>query len=477
MRQNVTVFPPLLGILPIITHYHHRRPEKKKKKLSSPNAKAHGISHSRFGFSIPFFRYTNPTSPCRKTDTASLCIPVSAYKQHFESKRRLGNDCTEREQALEEGLFFNCMRKDWTMDREQEDEHPQKDYNAKDDMNNKKAKLSSVGGKGEERVLPPPFSPSEETTACSSSMETINSTTALTHHRAESIERGTEPHDLQLRNLSNQILHLSIASGASLIMLIVATIPMSLLVGVSVVTGVWMALLYKVYQRIVWSFNRRLETRGFGDYLPESIYNQLVHMTLHEWLTDASFMQEYGYLMLYFIPGVTPDQLQSYIDRLVPRHQQLLRQRGLGHLLGPEFMRFLLGDDGQSSPAQSARLLSIPEQPHLPAVGTSSSSSVDSQLPRRLQFSEPSSAVDDDEDNASDFDLNDAADHPADQYLRFFGLEPAVDDDHQDRPSRSHSLLPPPATVPSARAVTTTTNAKNEDKDLQEDVHPLVHGP
>ena len=88
-----------------------------------------------------------------------------------------------------------------------------------------------------------------------------------------------------------------------------------------------------------------LQGGGIGDYLPPSMYDQLTNLTLHEWMQDTSFSLEYRHLLLYFVPGISPERLDQYVDALAPAHRNRLRRRGLGHLLGEDFMRIVMGSE------------------------------------------------------------------------------------------------------------------------------------
>jgi hypothetical protein len=105
-----------------------------------------------------------------------------------------------------------------------------------------------------------------------------------------------------------------------------------------------LALFYTIYRISILEWNTIIQGRGIGDYLPASIYEQLTSTTLHEWMTDPTFFNEYRHLLLYFIPGITQQQLDAYLARLHPRHVQTLNRPGLGHFLGDEFMRIVVGE-------------------------------------------------------------------------------------------------------------------------------------
>jgi hypothetical protein len=86
--------------------------------------------------------------------------------------------------------------------------------------------------------------------------------------------------------------------------------------------------------------------QGIGPFLPAYIYDQLTEMSLHDWMTDTTWTQQYRHLMLYFIPGIPPERVDQYIDALAPQQTFYLRRRGLGHLFGEDFMRFIMGNEG-----------------------------------------------------------------------------------------------------------------------------------
>eukprot|EP00804_Cyclotella_cryptica_P007070 CCRYP_014503-RA/>CCRYP_014503-RA protein AED:0.19 eAED:0.19 QI:0/-1/0/1/-1/1/1/0/459 len=89
---------------------------------------------------------------------------------------------------------------------------------------------------------------------------------------------------------------------------------------------------------------------GLLRYLPDSIRIMLTETTLHEYMTDTTAFMENRYLLLYFVPGLQPDQLMNFINQLPPRHRDTLLQPGLGRLM-PSFMGRLMRMD--NSPEDS----------------------------------------------------------------------------------------------------------------------------
>jgi len=50
------------------------------------------------------------------------------------------------------------------------------------------------------------------------------------------------------------------------------------------------------------------------DYLPESMQNYLTNTSLHQAMTDDSSFLENRWYLLYLIPGLTPEQINSRDD-------------------------------------------------------------------------------------------------------------------------------------------------------------------
>jgi hypothetical protein len=70
--------------------------------------------------------------------------------------------------------------------------------------------------------------------------------------------------------------------------------------------------------------------------LPESIQNRLLNTSIHEMMTDDSGYIENRYLLLYLIPGLTPDQILSMVNRLPERHRNMvLGPGGMARMLLP----------------------------------------------------------------------------------------------------------------------------------------------
>jgi hypothetical protein len=275
-----------------------------------------------------------------------------------------------------------------------------------------------------------------EETTCASSVEEESRSTVL---QAVINNHHDHPPQRQALLLTNQITQLAIASGGSMLVLILATVPIPILVGMIIVLAIWFRLLVKLYQRAILEYQNLVQGRGVSQYLPESMTSSLIHTSIHDWMMDPSFMQEHAYLALYFIPGINAQQMELYVNQLLPRHQQLLRRPGLGHLLGNDFMRLLVGENRGGNQNQGAAM----------DDGVSAG-----MVPRRLELLSEHHHHDaaSQEEDPSDLDPDD----PESQYARFFGLEPGNGDE-------------PQYTTPMASAVVTEATFETEGSQDEHD--------
>mmetsp|Transcript_15580 Transcript_15580/g.34010 ORF Transcript_15580/g.34010 Transcript_15580/m.34010 type:complete len:424 (-) Transcript_15580:527-1798(-) len=116
------------------------------------------------------------------------------------------------------------------------------------------------------------------------------------------------------------------------------------------------------YQYAVSRFNDQARHGGFGRaLLPEWMFELLTQRTLHDFLMsihergDLAEM-ELRHMLLYFMPGLTPEQRNAYIQRLPARHRTVLdRPGGIGQMMGPQAMRFLVGDEAYEQQDRQGR--------------------------------------------------------------------------------------------------------------------------
>lgn len=73
------------------------------------------------------------------------------------------------------------------------------------------------------------------------------------------------------------------------------------------------------------------------ELLPESVQQYLSETTVHSALTDSSSFLENRFFLLYFIPGLSEEQIMSMVNRLPARHRDvLLGPGGMARMLLPE---------------------------------------------------------------------------------------------------------------------------------------------
>jgi hypothetical protein len=156
--------------------------------------------------------------------------------------------------------------------------------------------------------------------------------------------------------------------------------PLTALMGLLVFVSSSTMLSYTAMQYARQTIQAIQAGRGIGDYLPAWLMETLTQQTVHEFMTDPAFALEYRHLLLYFLP-LGEDQRDAFIGRLAPNHLEALQRPGLGNLLGPDFMRIIVGQERlPSSPTtlflqqQQQLLTAVPEmsnalQPDTVATG------------------------------------------------------------------------------------------------------------
>jgi hypothetical protein len=70
--------------------------------------------------------------------------------------------------------------------------------------------------------------------------------------------------------------------------------------------------------------------------LPEETRNRFLNTSIHEIMTDNSGYMENRFMLLYFIPGLTPEQILQMVNRLPQRHRdRVLGPGGIAQMLMP----------------------------------------------------------------------------------------------------------------------------------------------
>ena len=138
------------------------------------------------------------------------------------------------------------------------------------------------------------------------------------------------------KQLSNQIQMLVIISIVSTVSFLLVTFSVPSLVFFAVTASSLGLAGQASYQRLLIQINQR----GLLYYLPESVQNYIATTTLHEFMSDTTLFMEYRFLLLYFIPGLSEEQLMSFVQQLPDDRRQLLLNQGqIADILLPEALR------------------------------------------------------------------------------------------------------------------------------------------
>lgn len=149
----------------------------------------------------------------------------------------------------------------------------------------------------------------------------------------------------QYRILRNQIILLLGSSALGLLLFLFYALPLAAFASLIFFVSSLGALLPVFSQMAMAQYQLEMQhPLGLVRHLPDSVRIMLTETTLHEFMADTTFFMEYRYLLLYFIPGLRPEQLMEYIDRLPSRHREALLRPGLGRLM-PSVMESLMRID------------------------------------------------------------------------------------------------------------------------------------
>ena len=167
---------------------------------------------------------------------------------------------------------------------------------------------------------------------------------------SERRRRGSAPIETmslrrRYRMLRSQIMLLLGSSALGLLLFLFCALPLAAFASLLFVSASIGALVPVASSMLRAQYELEMEhPLGLVRYLPESIRIMLAETTLHEFMADTAFFMEYRYLLLYFVPGLSPDQLMAYIGRLPARHREALLRPGLGRLV-PSVMENLMRID------------------------------------------------------------------------------------------------------------------------------------
>ncbi|KAL7430246.1 hypothetical protein ACHAXH_001290, partial [Discostella pseudostelligera] len=153
----------------------------------------------------------------------------------------------------------------------------------------------------------------------------------------------------QYQLLRSQIILLLGSSGLGLILFLFYALPLVAFLSLVLMVSSMGALLPVAISFVRARYEMEMEhPLGLVRYLPDSLRVFLTETTLHEFMADTTLFMETRYLLMYFIPGLSPEQLMEYIHRLPPRHREALLQPGLGRLM-PSVMESLMRIDNTNN--------------------------------------------------------------------------------------------------------------------------------
>merc|ERR1712238_563458 len=164
----------------------------------------------------------------------------------------------------------------------------------------------------------------------SSVNQSTNNNTNNTMHNYD----NNYDNELVRRQSRRLVQQLGVATGVSLPVVIYLLIPTALLLAIllfgTIFTTFAQSLVAYLQQEIQFIIRGRGISGSFTTLIPQSLLDILTQSSVHDILSDPDGIihganEHIPYLLLYLIPGLTPEQLDTYLARLSPRHQHLLR--------------------------------------------------------------------------------------------------------------------------------------------------------
>lgn len=126
------------------------------------------------------------------------------------------------------------------------------------------------------------------------------------------------------------------------------------------------SLLVLLFYTIYFHLSQLYENGELSLYpmLPESVQSML-EGSMHQFLTNSSFFLEWRFLLIYFIPGLTEEQLMSLINRLPERRRTFLMSP-LSRMVAPERTSNVLHPVNASDTDRSLAIIQEEEEEQLP---------------------------------------------------------------------------------------------------------------
>eukprot|EP00574_Skeletonema_japonicum_P002033 CAMPEP_0201739282 /NCGR_PEP_ID=MMETSP0593-20130828/45699_1 /ASSEMBLY_ACC=CAM_ASM_000672 /TAXON_ID=267983 /ORGANISM="Skeletonema japonicum, Strain CCMP2506" /LENGTH=690 /DNA_ID=CAMNT_0048233545 /DNA_START=48 /DNA_END=2121 /DNA_ORIENTATION=- len=256
-----------------------------------------------------------------------------------------------------------------------------------------KAPTSSTG---KQLVPATPSSVATEETAGS----TLCTQTPLTVRRRQSSRRGQSSRPSlrrQYQLLQSQTILLLGGSALGLLLFLFFALPLAAFVSFALMIASIGALVPVASSAARARYELEMQhPLGLLRYLPESLRVLLTETSLHQWMVEGTFVQEYRHLLLYLIPGIEEDQLMEFINRLPPRHRDVLLQPGLGRLIPPSAMRHFIRMDNDAATTSRdvllqpglGRLIPPSAMRHVIRMDNDAASGDATQLPQILENDE-----------------------------------------------------------------------------------------
>ncbi len=115
------------------------------------------------------------------------------------------------------------------------------------------------------------------------------------------------------------------------------------------------------------------------DFLPSSLQEYLANTSLHDAMTSNDGFMENRWYLLYFIPGLTPEQVNSMVNRLPQRHRDMAHgPGGLARMILPNNYYRMIAPPNDRSQIATTGLNSM-EQRRLSLIDTEYSNNIHSR--------------------------------------------------------------------------------------------------
>ena len=245
---------------------------------------------------------------------------------------------------------------------------PQEDEEEEEDDRKPPARVVFVSNDDDEKRRCRADDSVSTTTSLTALLTPATATSRSTAVMPRGKRKRTDSSRHRIVGLYDELLLLTGTALLSLVTLLYTVLPTTALVSLLLLVLSIAAILYTVVQAVVREYRHVVTHRGMASVfsLPEWLQYLLAQQTLDEFMSDPTFGLEYRHLLLYFLP-LSTEQLQAAVAQLAPHHRERLQRRGLGHLLGPSFMRLLVGDEGLAT-MNSPIIATTPQQRQSPPL-------------------------------------------------------------------------------------------------------------